>query len=48
MDLVGFRCRKCRSEGVEFAISEREVDRLGREGLCVVNLVEPARTRTSR
>ena len=50
MDLVGFPCRKGSPESVESAILEGEIDRLGREGLCVVNLVEvePAGTRTSR
>ena len=48
MDLVGFGYRKGSPESVEFALWEREVDWLGREGSCVVNLVEPAGTRTSR
>ena len=34
MDLVGFPGRKGSPEGVEFAVSEGEIDRLGREGLC--------------
>ena len=47
MDLVGFPCRKASPESVESAISEGEINGWGGRA-CVVNLVEPAGTRTSR
>ena len=46
--LWNFRIVEGSPKSVEDALSEGEVDQLGRECLCVVELVEPAGTRTSR